>query len=86
MTRVRRIASAGLLIMSLVQISFGGTISGSRTGTITGSRTGTITGSRTGTITGSRVGVISEGIGESRQRTQDEFFAQLILILMNSLW
>jgi outer membrane lipoprotein SlyB len=60
MTRVRQIASAGLLTLSLVQISYGGTISGSsRVGTITGSRTGTITGSRTGTITGSRTGTIT---------------------------
>jgi outer membrane lipoprotein SlyB len=60
MTRVRQIASAGLLTLSLVQISYGGTISGSaRVGTITGSRTGTITGSRTGTITGSRAGTIT---------------------------
>ena len=96
MTRVRQIASAGLLTLSLVQISYGGTISGSarvgtitgsRTGTITGSRTGTITGSRTGTITGSRTGTVSDATSETRlNRTQEEIFMQLITMLMNWVW
>src|SRR5687767_3283902 len=66
MKQLRRIATAGILTLSLVTVSNGGTITGSknsvtgaRIGTITGSRTGTITGSRTGTITGSRVGTIT---------------------------
>jgi|SRR5690349_5387055 len=58
MTRLRNIITAGVLVLSLVTISYGGTITGSRTGA-TGSRIGTITGSRTGTITGSRVGIIT---------------------------
>jgi outer membrane lipoprotein SlyB len=96
MTRVRQIASAGLLTLSLVQISYGGTISGSsrvgtitgsRTGTITGSRTGTITGSRTGTITGSRTGTVREPVSETRlDKTEDEIFMQLITMLMNWVW
>lgn len=64
--QVRRILTAATLTLSLVTVSYAGTItgsrtsaSGSRTGTITGSRTGTITGSRAGTITGSRAGTIT---------------------------
>ena len=88
MTRVRQIASAGLLTLSLIQISYGGTISGSsRVGTITGSRTGTITGSRTGTITGSRTGTVREPVSETRlDKTEDEIFMQLITMLMNWVW
>ena len=70
MTRLRKIVTSGILVLSFVTISYGGTITGSRTsaapskvGTITGSRTGTITGSRTGTITGSRTGTITGSRG-----------------------
>jgi hypothetical protein len=66
MTQFQRILTASMLTLAISTVSFGGTITGSRTGatgakagTITGSRTGTITGSRTGTITGSRVGTIT---------------------------
>lgn len=64
--QVRRILTAATLTLSLVTVSYAGTItgsktsaSGSRTGTITGSKAGTITGSRAGTITGSRAGTIT---------------------------
>jgi hypothetical protein len=66
MTQFRRISLAAMLTLCMTAVSYGGTITGSRTGatgeqvgTITGSRTGTITGSRTGTITGSRTGTIT---------------------------
>jgi len=66
MTQLRQMFIAILLTLCMAAVSYGGTITGSRTsatgarvGTITGSRTGTITGSRTGTITGSRTGTIT---------------------------
>src|SRR5262245_34145141 len=74
MTRLRKVVIAGVLLLCFATLSYGGTITGSRTGasgsrvgTITGSRTGTITGSRVGTITGSRVGTITGStVGFSR--------------------
>lgn len=62
MKRSGQILIAVVLTLSLSAVTFGGTITGSRTnrtGTISGSRTGTITGSKTGTITGSRRGTIT---------------------------
>ena len=97
MTRVRNIITSGVLVLSLVTVSYGGTITGSRTGA-TGSRVGTITGSRTGTITGSRVGTITgsnvdPGSGSSAQSPRSAFeniHADLLLRLMslvlNSGW
>ena len=92
MTQLRRILAAGVLSLSLVTVSYAGTITGSkvgasgaRVGTITGSRAGTITGSRAGTITGSRAGTITgssvateSGLGNIR----DEFVARLITLLV----
>jgi len=62
MKRTQSILAAAALTLTLSTVSFGGTITGSRTssvGTITGSRAGTITGSAAGTITGSRAGTIT---------------------------
>ena len=78
MTHLQRIVMAATLIFSIVAVSHGGTITGSRTstsgarvGTITGSRTGTITGSRTGTITGSRTGTITGSTAGRISASQD---------------
>jgi hypothetical protein len=98
--QVRRILTAATLTLSLVTVSYAGTItgsrtsaSGSRTGTITGSRTGTITGSRAGTITGSRAGTITGSrvgtITGSRERlgfADDEFLAKIINLLISVSW
>jgi hypothetical protein len=97
MTRIRNIVTSGVLVLSLVTISYGGTITGSRTGatgsrvgTITGSRTGTITGSRVGTITGSRVGTITgSGVESPRsvlENIQTDFLFRLISLVLNSGW
>jgi outer membrane lipoprotein SlyB len=97
MTQLRNIVTAGVLVLSFITISNGGTITGSRTGltqsrvgTITGSRTGTITGSRTGTITGSTVGTITGStIGSSRtvfDSFQVEFLFRLMGIVLNGGW
>ena len=97
MTRIQNIVTSGLLVLSLATISYGGTITGSRTGvtgsrvgTITGSRTGTITGSRVGTITGSKVGTIS-GSGTESPRSvleslQADFLFRLMSLVLNSGW
>jgi outer membrane lipoprotein SlyB len=89
MTRLRKIVSAGVLVLSFATISYGGTITGSKTsatgskvGTITGSRTGTITGSRVGTITGSRVGTIT-GSSADLPRTVDAIHSQILFRLIN---
>jgi outer membrane lipoprotein SlyB len=79
-----------------MNLSYGGTITGSRTGatgsrvgTITGSRTGTITGSRVGTITGSRVGTITGSATETSRTPVNyiygEFF-RLLAVVFNSGW
>src|SRR5215208_3945664 len=88
MKQLRPIITAGMLTLSLVTVSYGGTITGSktgassaRTGTITGSRTGTITGSRTGTITGSRVGTITGSTTGRTRDMQNEFLPTLITLL-----
>jgi len=74
MKQLRQILTVGVLMFAFVTVSYGGTITGSRTGatssrvgTITGSRTGTITGSRVGTITGSRTGTITGSGSRSNQ-------------------
>ena len=97
MPQLRKIITAGVLVLSFVTISSAGTITGSRTGmtgsrvgTITGSRTGTITGSRTGTITGSRVGTITgSGMGSSRtvfDSIHNEFLIHLVGVILNGGW
>lgn len=97
MTRLRQTVTAGILMLSLVTISYGGTITGSRTsatsskvGTITGSRTGTITGSRTGTITGSRTGTITGSavgsLSTSVGNIYTEFLFRLMAVVMNGGW
>lgn len=97
MTRLRNITVSGVLVLCLMTVSYGGTITGSRTGatgsrvgTITGSRTGTITGSRVGTITGSRVGTIT-GSTSGLPRTAvynmyDDFLSRLLAIVLNGGW
>ena len=96
MTRLRHSVTSGVLILSLVTISYGGTITGSRTvvtgsrvGTITGSRTGTITGSKAGIITGSKVGTIT-GSGESPRSAVDnlrvDFLFRLLSLVLASGW
>lgn len=97
MTRIRNIVTSAVLVLSLATISYGGTITGSRTGatgsrvgTITGSRTGTITGSRVGTITGSKVGTITGSGSESPrgalQNVQADFLFRLLNLILNSGW
>ena len=94
MTRIRNIVTSGILVLSLATISYGGTITGSRTiatgskvGTITGSRTGTITGSRVGTITGSRVGTITgSGTESPRSVVEADFLFRLMSLVFNSGW
>jgi outer membrane lipoprotein SlyB len=96
MTRFRKIATAAVLVLSFVTVSYGGTITGSRTGssasrvgTITGSRTGTITGSRVGTITGSRVGTITgSSIGSSSigANLTSELLFRVLGIVLNGGW
>ena len=97
MTQVRNIITAGVLVLSIVTISQGGTITGSRTGTsgsrigtITGSRTGTITGSRVGTITGSRVGTITgSGVESPRgvlENVQIDNLFRLMRLIVNGSW
>lgn len=90
MTRLRNIITAVILVLSLVTISYGGTITGSRTGTagsrigtITGSRTGTITGSRVGTITGSKVGTITGSSVESPRSVLENIHADFLFRLMS---
>ncbi len=97
MTRLRQIITAGILVLSFVTISYGGTITGSRTGpsaskvgTITGSRTGTITGSRTGTITGSRVGTITGSAVGSLSTPIENIYSEslfrLMTVVLNGGW
>jgi hypothetical protein len=97
MTRLRNIITAGVLILCFMNLSYGGTITGSRTsatgsrvGTITGSRTGTITGSRVGTITGSRVGTITGSATESSRIPANyiygEFLFRLLAVVLNGGW
>ena len=90
MTKIRNIITSGILVLSLATISYGGTITGSRTGasgsrvgTITGSRTGTITGSRVGTITGSRAGTITGSALVSSRDSFDNVYSEFLFRLMN---
>jgi hypothetical protein len=87
---LRQMLMATILTLSFVTLSFGGTITGSRsniagsrTGTITGSRTGTITGSRTGTITGSRATPNHQG---SRTSLQDDLLSRVMLFMLAGSW
>jgi hypothetical protein len=97
MTRVRHIITSGVLVLSLATISYGGTITGSRTGatgsrvgTITGSRTGTITGSKAGIITGSKVGTITgSGVDSPRSSLDNfrtDFLFRLMGLVLNTGW
>ena len=94
MTKIRNIVTSGILVLSLATISYGGTITGSRTGasgsrvgTITGSRTGTITGSRVGTITGSKVGTITgSGTELPRSVLGADFLFRLMSLVLNGAW
>jgi len=93
MTRLKKIVVAGVLLLCFATLSYGGTITGSRTGasgskvgTITGSRTGTITGSRVGTITGSRAGTITGSAAGSRSSLDNiynEFLFRLMSVVLN---
>lgn len=90
MTRLRKIVIAGVLLFCFASLSYGGTITGSRTGasgsrvgTITGSRTGTITGSRLGTITGSRAGTITGSAVGSSRNSFDNIYSEFLFRLMN---
>jgi hypothetical protein len=90
MKRFRKTIIAGVLMLCSATLSYGGTITGSRTGasssrvgTITGSRAGTITGSRTGTITGSRLGTITgSAVGSSTGTFEDNIYNELLFRLM----
>ena len=90
MTRLRKTIIAGVLILCSATLSYGGTITGSRTGasgsrvgTITGSRAGTITGSRAGTITGSRFGTITgSAVGPSSGTFDNNIYSELLFRLM----
>ena len=93
MTRLKKMVIAGALLLCFATLSYGGTITGSRTGasgskvgTITGSRTGTITGSRVGTITGSRAGTITGsaiGSRNSFENVYNEFLFHLMSVVLN---
>lgn len=82
MTRIKSIVTSGVLVVSLATVSYGGTITGSRTGA-TGSRVGTITGSRTGTITGSKAGTITGSGAESPQGILENIHADVLFRLMS---
>lgn len=89
MTQLRKVVIAGVLLLCFASLSYGGTITGSRTGTsgsrvgtITGSRTGTITGSRAGTITGSRTGTITGSTVGSSRNTIDNLYSEFLFRLM----
>src|SRR5215203_1886665 len=92
MKQFRRILTAATLSLSIATISYGGTITGSRTagtrvGTITGSRTGTITGSRVGTITGSGTGTILVSNPQNgRAMAKDEFLSRIFILLLTMGW
>jgi hypothetical protein len=94
MTKAAQVLAATILTLSLVSVSFGGTIIGSRsnaagarTGTIVGSRTGTIVGSRTGTIVGSRIDPRSQdGVDRVGTTLQDELLIRLLVFVLGSSW
>jgi outer membrane lipoprotein SlyB len=97
MTRLKKMVIAGALLLCFATLSYGGTITGSRTGasgskvgTITGSRTGTITGSRVGTITGSRVGTITgsrvgtiTGSAVNSRNSYEDVYSEFLFRLMS---
>ncbi|MEN3328917.1 MAG: hypothetical protein V7638_3724 [Acidobacteriota bacterium] len=92
MRRLRKIVIVGVLLLCFATLSYGGTITGSRTGasgsrvgTITGSRSGTITGSRAGTITGSRVGTITGSATGSPNGSFDHIYNELLFRLMTAV-
>lgn len=84
MTRLRKIIIAAVVLLSSATISYGGTITGSRTGAIS-ERVGTISGSRTGTITGSRVGTITGSSAGSRGTILGNMHTEILLRLMSIL-
>ena len=93
MAHLQRICMATILTFSIVAVSYGGTITGSRTstsgarvGTITGSRAGTITGSRTGTITGSSIGTITGSRAGRISGSQNGLVSEMIILLMSLAW
>ena len=77
MTRLKKMVIAGALLLCFATLSYGGTITGSRTGA-SGSKVGTITGSRAGTITGSTVGSRS-----SLENVYNEFLFRLMSVVLN---
>lgn len=91
MRQLRQILSIALLTLCFMTVSYGGTITGSKTGTtatrvgtITGSRTGTITGSRVGTITGSRITTSGDPGNPTRLgKFTDDLFFQVVTFLAN---
>jgi outer membrane lipoprotein SlyB len=92
MMNLRKYATAGILTLSLVTLSYGGTITGSKT-VVSATKTGTITGSRVGTITGSRVGTItgsSSATGTSspavRTGLADEILLRLMAVVFTIGW
>lgn len=94
MTKAVQVLAAIILTLSLVSVSFGGTIIGSRssaagarTGTIVGSRTGTIVGSRTGTIVGSRTDPRSQDdVDRVGTTLQDDLVIRLLVFVLGSSW
>ena len=90
--QLRRMLTAATLTLSLVTVSYGGTITGGRTGA-TGSRAGIITGSRTGIITGSKAATITGGRARTFHNSEttltvvhDEFLSRIISLLVNVAW
>ena len=84
MIKIQRIPMAMLLTVSIVTVSFAGTITGGRT---SASVTGTITGGRTGTITGGRTGIIPTQADQAfRGKDQADLFAQVVLLVASLTW
>lgn len=90
MNLLRNIVTTGVLILSFVTISYGGTITGSRTGAtdsrigiITGSRSGTITGSTVGTISGSKVGIITGSSTEPPKTIIENLYSDVVIRLLS---
>lgn len=90
--QLRKMLTAATLTLSLVTVSYGGTITGGRT-SAAGSRAGLITGSRTGLITGSKTGTITGGRANTVPTSEptygvvpDEFISRIISLLINASW
>jgi carbohydrate-binding DOMON domain-containing protein len=88
--KIRKYITAGILTLSLVSVSYAGTITGSktvasvtRTGTITGSRAGTITGSRVGTITGSSSPTTAAPAASFRADLAEDFLFRVFALIFN---